>query len=128
MFWRSNYPRGETEGAGGYSGSWVAVEVSVNELGSLRVSTGVPPDMILAETLLRWRPCAFIQGDARHETPMTDFFISYTNADRFWAEWIAFTLEEAVRVEEFDADHRYLGHGLPPRGIRGPARKAVLFG
>ena len=25
---------------------------------------------------------------------MTDFFISYTSADRAWAEWIAFTLEE----------------------------------
>lgn len=26
---------------------------------------------------------------------MTDFFISYTHADQTWAEWIAFTLEEA---------------------------------
>jgi len=26
---------------------------------------------------------------------MTDFFVSYTNADREWAEWIAFVLEEA---------------------------------
>ncbi len=25
---------------------------------------------------------------------MTDFFISYTQADRAWAEWIAWTLEE----------------------------------
>lgn len=28
-------------------------------------------------------------------TPMKDFFISYNKADRTWAEWIAWTLEEA---------------------------------
>ena len=26
---------------------------------------------------------------------MSDFFVSYNQADRPWAEWIAFTLEEA---------------------------------
>ncbi len=34
-----------------------------------------------------------------------DFFISYTSADRPWAEWIAWTLEEAgyqVRVQAWD--------------------------
>jgi len=29
------------------------------------------------------------------ESPLKDFFISYTGADREWAEWIASTLEEA---------------------------------
>ena len=28
-------------------------------------------------------------------TSMKDFFISYNTADRDWAEWIAWTLEEA---------------------------------
>jgi tetratricopeptide (TPR) repeat protein len=35
----------------------------------------------------------------------TDFFISYTQADRAWAEWIAWTLEEAgytVKVQAWD--------------------------
>src|SRR5438067_176896 len=27
--------------------------------------------------------------------PLTDFFISYNSADRAWAEWIAYQLEEA---------------------------------
>ncbi len=27
--------------------------------------------------------------------PMKDFFISYNSADRTWAEWIAWQLEEA---------------------------------
>jgi hypothetical protein len=31
----------------------------------------------------------------RPETPMKDFFISYNRHDRQWAEWIAWTLEEA---------------------------------
>jgi TIR domain len=30
----------------------------------------------------------------RHPTPCPDFFISYTQADREWAEWIARTLEQ----------------------------------
>ena len=29
------------------------------------------------------------------ETPVKDFFISYTTADKAWAEWIAWHLEEA---------------------------------
>ncbi len=29
------------------------------------------------------------------EVPMKDFFVSYNGADRAWAEWIAWTLEEA---------------------------------
>jgi hypothetical protein len=41
--------------------------------------------------------------DLRH--PMTDFFISYTQADRQWAEWIGWVLEEAgyeVRIQAWD--------------------------
>jgi hypothetical protein len=30
---------------------------------------------------------------------MTDFFISYTQEDRAWAEWIAWTLEEPALSE-----------------------------
>jgi tetratricopeptide (TPR) repeat protein len=36
---------------------------------------------------------------------MTDFFISYTQADRAWAEWIAWVLEEkgyAVKIQAWD--------------------------
>lgn len=36
---------------------------------------------------------------------MDDFFISYTNKDRAWAEWIAFTLEEAgftTKIQAWD--------------------------
>src|SRR5215475_2150909 len=31
----------------------------------------------------------------RHDTAVTDFFISYTSVDRSWAEWIAWQLEAA---------------------------------
>jgi tetratricopeptide (TPR) repeat protein len=37
--------------------------------------------------------------------PRTDFFISYTQADRAWAEWIAWTLEEAgykAKIQAWD--------------------------
>jgi hypothetical protein len=36
---------------------------------------------------------------------MPDFFISYTSADRAWAEWIAYVLEEeglSVVVQAWD--------------------------
>ncbi|MBI3741186.1 MAG: toll/interleukin-1 receptor domain-containing protein [Chloroflexi bacterium] len=44
---------------------------------------------------------------------MKNFFISYTSADRAWAEWIAFELERAnysVTIQAWD----FRGHG---RGI-----------
>jgi hypothetical protein len=34
---------------------------------------------------------------------MTDFFISYTQADRPWAEWIAWVLEEAGQTTMIQA-------------------------
>ncbi|MEA2045930.1 MAG: TIR domain-containing protein, partial [Euryarchaeota archaeon] len=37
----------------------------------------------------------FPGGDNPKRHPMKDFFISYTQADRTWAEWIAWQLEEA---------------------------------
>src|ERR1044072_229763 len=42
---------------------------------------------------------------ASQQTTMKDFFVSYNRADRAWAEWIAWQLEEArytVVVQDWD--------------------------
>jgi len=42
-----------------------------------------------------------------------DFFISYTQADRAWAEWIAWQLEEAGYSVTIQAWHFRPGHNFP---------------
>src|SRR5262245_53310991 len=49
-----------------------------------------PGDRVHRQSGARWETLSMRQGKA-----VTDFFISYTSVDRFWAEWIAWMLEEA---------------------------------
>jgi hypothetical protein len=53
---------------------------------------------------LKRRPPSF-PSTAREENPQWDFFVSYTQDDRAWAEWVAWQLEDAgyqVLVQAWD--------------------------
>ena len=43
----------------------------------------------------REREVAYLERELAKETAMKDFFVSFNSADKTWAEWIAWTLEEA---------------------------------
>src|SRR5919108_4299387 len=49
-----------------------------------------------------WGP---VGGDDMREEDVRDFFVSYTQSDRAWAEWLAWELEVAgytVRLQSWD--------------------------
>jgi tetratricopeptide (TPR) repeat protein len=43
----------------------------------------------------REREVAYLERELAKESTMKDFFVSFNSADKAWAEWIAWTLEEA---------------------------------
>jgi hypothetical protein len=43
----------------------------------------------------REREVAYLERELAKESAMKDFFVSFNSADKAWAEWIAWTLEEA---------------------------------
>jgi hypothetical protein len=43
----------------------------------------------------REREVAWLERELAKESTMKDFFVSFNSADKTWAEWIAWTLEEA---------------------------------
>ena len=55
----------------------------------------------------------FVSGLHEDADSMKDFFISYTSADRHWAEWIAWQLEEAkysvdIQVWDFGTSKNFV--------------------
>lgn len=75
----------------------------------MRKGTGVHRNGLLeasVRVVTGERKCANLGGVAEHTTASGwNFFISYTQADRGWAEWIAWVLEEAgyqVLVQAWD--------------------------
>ncbi len=58
--------------------------------------------------------------------PDWDFFISYTQPDRAWAEWIAWLLERALAIAETAGDDRAAAGrradlaALPPPDAKDP--------